>query len=376
MVSHPGQVDSTTPMQVVLPVQPTITPPQPTRRPLPRPILALMVIVLVLFSAGTISGWLESAGTRTSSNGGSSQPVEPAPNSQPTALPPSTSNTTQSGATPKPASVSATQPSSGSEAKAAIRHVLEEMERIKQESRRRVDDSELGQVTTGAALQQGIQAIKNLQAEGAYWEIELLSFDIERIDVFSNGTAQARVRKVEKRDYYRQGQRVADRSDPRDLYWIAYDLVLTQNGWRISAFRIDEETPVPEPTATRKPLPTNTIRVAQPIMNLEYRGLNRVTGTWKNNGVVKGQVLDRSGRPMPGARVEILINGATWSSDANPARVNADGWYEFFLAPDQQVSFVAVILPDGRKTLLSDQAKRFKIKTVAEAWQHIDFRQQ
>jgi len=90
-------------------------------------------------------------------------------------------------------------------------------------------------------------------------------------------------------------------------------------------------------------------------------------------GSVKGQIFDRQGNIMPGAQVEIWIDGARWNNAANPATANQDGWYEWILGLNQTVRFVALYV-DGRQVTLSPQF--LDVPTRSGCFQHVNFRQQ
>ncbi|MEM4724732.1 MAG: hypothetical protein QXP01_06945 [Candidatus Hadarchaeum sp.] len=106
-------------------------------------------------------------------------------------------------------------------------------------------------------------------------------------------------------------------------------------------------SPSPLPTATAVPTPTalptatNTPMPPQRIFKLIYR--NCIPHAL-SLGSVKGQVFDKMGKVIPGAKVRITINGYEWRSDANPATTNVDGWYEWVLEPGQRVKFVELMV--------------------------------
>lgn len=90
-------------------------------------------------------------------------------------------------------------------------------------------------------------------------------------------------------------------------------------------------------------------------------------------GSVKGQVFDKAGRVIPGAKVRITIDGYEWQSDANPATTNSAGWYEWILEVGQKVQFVELIV-DGRSVPFSPQG--FEVKASGGCFQQVDFIEQ
>jgi len=89
-------------------------------------------------------------------------------------------------------------------------------------------------------------------------------------------------------------------------------------------------------------------------------------------GSVKGQVFDRAGQVIIGARVEILLNGGRWDDPSNPATTNEDGWYEWVLALDQYVRHAALIV-GGRR--VSFAPRDLDLLTRSGCFQHVNFRQ-
>ena len=95
-------------------------------------------------------------------------------------------------------------------------------------------------------------------------------------------------------------------------------------------------------------------------------------------GSVKGQVLDREGKVISGrAQVEIAIDGKPWDSPGNPASTNVDGWYEWNLAVNQRIQFVALYL-DGRQAIIDPPpgTGAFEVVATSRCFQHVNFRQQ
>jgi len=138
----------------------------------------------------------------------------------------------------------------------------------------------------------------------------------------------------------------------------------------------------PPPTSTPKPLPTNTppptstrAPPPQPVdrrFAIDFKGC--VGGTPKGTGVVKGQVLDRQGRPLTNARVGINLQGSWWQDSANPARVNEAGWYEFYLTPGQRVNFVLLRMPNGTNASFSPFG--YQVQSTGGCFQHVNFIEQ
>jgi len=90
-------------------------------------------------------------------------------------------------------------------------------------------------------------------------------------------------------------------------------------------------------------------------------------------GSVKGQVFDRNGHVIPGARVEIWLDGARWNSPANPATTNGEGWYEWILTPGQRVRFVALTVGSTKATILPASVE---VTSQSGCFQRVDFREQ
>jgi hypothetical protein len=85
---------------------------------------------------------------------------------------------------------------------------------------------------------------------------------------------------------------------------------------------------------------------------------------------VKGQVFDKKGVVIPGAKIRITIDGYDWKSDANPAATNGDGWYEWILQVGQTVKFVELIV-DGQP--LSFSPADLEVKATGGCFQRVDF---
>jgi len=173
-----------------------------------------------------------------------------------------------------------------------------------------------------------------------------------------------------------------------------------------AATPVPTDTPVPVPTATAIPTPTDVptdtptavipptptdaptdtpmaivsptstaapIATATPIglsFAVEYLGCKSHA---LKLGSVKGQVFDRQGRIMPGAQVEIWIDGNYWDDPANPATANRDGWYEWVLALDQVIRITALYV-DGQEVAIYPD--NLEVRSVSECFQHVNFRQQ
>jgi len=103
---------------------------------------------------------------------------------------------------------------------------------------------------------------------------------------------------------------------------------------------------------------------------IEYRGC--IGGLSRGIGKVQGQVFDRQGRIIVGARVGIRIDGQWWNSPANPARTNEAGWYEWNLTPGQRIRFVSLEV-GGRQVAFSP--RDFEVDSVGGCYQHVNFKQ-
>lgn len=125
-------------------------------------------------------------------------------------------------------------------------------------------------------------------------------------------------------------------------------------------------TPTPDVSSTPTPTPTPPRGTFQ----LLYRGC---IPHGQSLGSVKGQVFDRTGAVIAGARVRITIDGYDWQSDANPATTNVDGWYEWILAVGQKIKFVELVV-DGKPVLFSPQ--ELEVTTTSGCFQRVDFAQQ
>ncbi len=89
-------------------------------------------------------------------------------------------------------------------------------------------------------------------------------------------------------------------------------------------------------------------------------------------GSVKGQVFDKNGRVIVGARVEIWLDGARWDSPANPATTNGAGWFEWVLTPGQKVRLVALTVGNSKATMVP---ANFEVTATSGCFQHIDLRE-
>jgi hypothetical protein len=131
-------------------------------------------------------------------------------------------------------------------------------------------------------------------------------------------------------------------------------------------------TPPPVATATpaHSPTPPPTPTPPQRVFKLVYGGC---TPHAQSLGSVKGQVLDKKGAVIAGAKVRITIDGYDWKSDANPATTNGDGWYEWILQVDQKVKFVELIV-GGQAVSFSPTD--LEVKTTGGCFQRVDFIEQ
>jgi len=137
-------------------------------------------------------------------------------------------------------------------------------------------------------------------------------------------------------------------------------------------------TPLPSlsPTATELPTTTPSITPTQEptsrqrTFKLVYK---ECIPHALSLGSVKGQVFDKKGKVIPGAKVRIMINDYEWESDANPATTNWDGWYEWVLEPGQRVKFVELII-DGHSVPFSP--RDFEVTATSGCFQHVDFVEQ
>ncbi len=127
-------------------------------------------------------------------------------------------------------------------------------------------------------------------------------------------------------------------------------------------------TEIPSPTASPPPTATPTLRVR--TFKLVYHDCIPHGFAL---GSVKGQVFDKGGKVIPGAKVRITINGYEWRSDANPATTNADGWYEWTLDVGQKVQFVELII-GGESVSFSPQD--FEVEATGSCFQRVDFVEQ
>jgi hypothetical protein len=135
-------------------------------------------------------------------------------------------------------------------------------------------------------------------------------------------------------------------------------------------------TPIPSPTASEVPTPTlSATPTEKPTPR--PRTFKLVYGECVPHGFslgsVKGQVFDKSGTVIPGARVRITINGYDWESEANPATTNSAGWYEWTLEVGQKVQFVELIV-DGKSVPFAPQD--FEVKATGSCFQRVDFVEQ
>jgi hypothetical protein len=124
------------------------------------------------------------------------------------------------------------------------------------------------------------------------------------------------------------------------------------------------------PTATTAPSATPKPTVAQPSFKLLYK---QCVPHGSGLGSVKGQVFDKSGKVIPGAKVRIRINDYDWESAANPATTNAEGWFEWTLEAGQKVKFMELIVA-GRSVPFAPQG--FEVKAQGGCFQRVDFVEQ
>ncbi len=68
--------------------------------------------------------------------------------------------------------------------------------------------------------------------------------------------------------------------------------------------------------------------------------------------------------------MRITINGYEWNSDANPARTNQDGWYEWILEPGQKVQFVELLIGDQS---VAFSPVGFEVEARGGCFQRVDF---
>lgn len=122
-------------------------------------------------------------------------------------------------------------------------------------------------------------------------------------------------------------------------------------------------------------LPTVTVTPPTPAPTkkffIDYKGCQPHAS---NLGSVKGQVFDAQGNVIPGAQVEIWIDGQYWDDPANPARANVEGWYEWVLGTDQMVRFVGLYI-DGQPVPFESEPDPFEVVAKGGCFQRIDFRE-
>jgi hypothetical protein len=125
-------------------------------------------------------------------------------------------------------------------------------------------------------------------------------------------------------------------------------------------------TPLPQVSPTPPPKPTPLSRT----FTLVYK---ECIPHGFGLGSVKGQVFDKNGKVIQGAKVRITINGYEWQSDANPATSNQDGWYEWTLEVGQKVQFVELFV-GGKSVAFS--SKGFEVEARGGCYQRVDFVEQ
>jgi len=121
------------------------------------------------------------------------------------------------------------------------------------------------------------------------------------------------------------------------------------------------------PTVTPIPAPSQTPSPRQRTFKLVYQ---KCIPHALSLGAVKGQIFDKGGKVVPGAKVRITIDDYEWQSDANPATSNSEGWYEWVLEPGQKVKFVELIV-EGRSVSFSPQD--FEVEATGGCFQRVDF---
>ncbi|MGQ9493182.1 MAG: zinc-ribbon domain-containing protein [Anaerolineae bacterium] len=135
-------------------------------------------------------------------------------------------------------------------------------------------------------------------------------------------------------------------------------------------------SPSPSPTATETPVltvsPTATVKPTPPQRTFRLIYRNCIPHAL-SLGSVKGQVFDKTGKVIPGAKVRITINGYEWQSDANPATTNVDGWYEWILESGQRIQFVELIV-DGKSVPFSP--RDLEVIATSGCFQRVDFVEQ
>lgn len=123
------------------------------------------------------------------------------------------------------------------------------------------------------------------------------------------------------------------------------------------------------PTVTVTPMPTPSPS-AGPFA-LVYMGCQSHSS---DLGWVKGQVFNAAGQVIPGAQVEIWIDGQYWDNPANPATTNQDGWYEWILGTGQTIRFVTLYI-GGQPVPFQADPDPFEVQAQAGCFQQVDFRQ-
>ncbi len=150
----------------------------------------------------------------------------------------------------------------------------------------------------------------------------------------------------------------------------------TQVPVQVTATPTVTATPSPSPTASQVPTPTlsptfTEVPTPRPrTFGLVYR---ECIPHGFSLGSVKGQVFDKGGGVIAGARVRITINGYQWDSAANPATTNSAGWYEWTLEVGQKVQFVELIV-DGKSVPFAPQG--FEVEATGSCFQRVDFVEQ
>lgn len=143
-----------------------------------------------------------------------------------------------------------------------------------------------------------------------------------------------------------------------------------------SATATPSPSPSPSPTATELPTPTALPTVTATPLPPQRTFKATYWGCIPHAlslGSVKGQVFDKTGKVIPGAKVRITINGYEWQSEANPATTNVDGWYEWVLEPGQKVRFVELIV-NGKSVPFAP--RDLEVTATAGCFQRVDFVEQ
>jgi len=145
-----------------------------------------------------------------------------------------------------------------------------------------------------------------------------------------------------------------------------------------TATKAPTTTPTPTDTPVVIVIPTSTdtptvVATATPVglsFAVEYLGCQPHDLFW---GSVKGQIFDRQGGVIPGAKVKIWIDGHYWDDAANPAPANQDGWYEWVLALDQVIRLATLYIDNQEVAIYPDN---LEVPSVSWCFHHVNFRHQ